>query len=103
MPSTLLTHHYSKRRPPVKSKPNLSMAILATAMLLAACGGGGGGNSASAPPVATAPIAARQIDYCEPGPGDQPETGLRGGIPLTEMSSTGVISGAGTNITFKGF
>lgn len=95
-------------------KLQLSMAALATAVLLAACGGGsnnsagvlpiaGTGTPGADSPVAAEPIPARKIDYCEAGPGDQPETGLRGGLPLTEMSPTGVVSGAGANVTFKGF
>jgi len=69
----------------VKMKLKLQMAAVATAALLAACGGGGG----SAPPVVAQP---EQSDayvtpprLCEPGPGDQPEPGVNGHIPLSAM------------------
>ena len=79
-------------------KLQLSMAALATAVLLAACGGGsnnsagllpiaGTGTPGADSPVAAEPIPARKIDYCEAGPGDQPETGLRSEEHTSELQS----------------
>lgn len=70
-------------------KLNLSLAALATAVLFAACGGSGGTSSVAAPeqpapgPDPQAYVAPPRL--CEPGPGDQPEPGVNGHIPLSAM------------------
>jgi hypothetical protein len=80
----------------VKKKLILLLTAVSSAALIAACGG------VKQPDTdlfaGSSPISAQLIDYCVPGPGDQPETGLRGGIPLKAISDTSNIA----NVTFKG-
>lgn len=69
----------------MRMKTNLQLAALATAALLAACGGG------SNPPAQPGAGAEQSQAYvtpprlCEPGPGDQPEPGVNGHIPMSAM------------------
>jgi len=81
----------------VKTHLGLSMAALATVALIAACGSDDNPVPGTDKPVAGDPIPAKKIDYCEPGPGDQPETGLRGAIPAADRGPSK------NDITFKGF
>ncbi|RZS78073.1 hypothetical protein [Pigmentiphaga kullae] len=81
----------------MKTHIGLSMVALATAALIAACGSDDSPVPGTDTPVAGDPIPAKKIDYCEPGPGDQPETGIRGGIPAADRGP------ARNEVTFKGF
>ena len=77
----------------------LSAVALATAALIAACGSDSGSTPGTDTPIAEAPppIPAKMIEYCEPGPGDRPETGIRGGIPAAARGP------AKNDVTFDGF
>lgn len=70
-------------------KLNLTLAAVATAALVAACGGGKGGSPIVIAP--DTPATEQPLAYvtpprlCEPGPGDRPEPGVNGHIPMSAM------------------